>query len=266
MRSSASLPIILVSIPSTPLAGILNTLGLARRRTYAFIGFSFPLTFTGSVGRMSKIPCTRRYVSWEISMPPTGAWLSRRLAVLTVSPIAVNSPVVPILPRRAGPLLTPILNLRWFSVFNSLSRAQISSCMARAALRAHSGSFSLDVSAPHIAITLSPMCLSIVPPFSTITLSSRSQRRFMISVTSSASMVSDIEVKPEMSAKSIVTCLRCSCSACKGSRALSLSLSAEMEVSTATSPRIDLWDSRVSIAFSSFSLSVIFPLRSRVPA
>ncbi len=56
----------------------------------------------------------------------------------------------------------------------------------------------------------SPMYLSIVPPNPVITAVSRSNARSMISCTTSGSSFSLIAVKPEMSAKRIVTVRRSS--------------------------------------------------------
>src|SRR6478735_2662773 len=138
-----------------------------------------------------------------LPISPSGASCSSRLATFTASPITLNSPAVPTVPTGAGPVFTPI---RIASAFPDASRMSASASWSPSAARtARSASSSRATSVPQTAISASPMCLSMRPPCSTTTTSSRAHREFMRSITSSASRVSDIAVKPLTSAKSTVT-------------------------------------------------------------
>ena len=141
-----------------------------------------------------------------MSTPWTGARCSSLLATLTVSPITVVSAVVPIVPRCPGPVLIPTRIAT--SMPDSAANAASRSCSARPARTARSGSSSRVASAPHTAISASPMCLSIRPPWLVTTTSSRVQMSFIIADTNSASMCSDIAVNPLTSANNTVTCRR----------------------------------------------------------
>ncbi len=160
--SSCSRPAMAVSTPSIPRVGIRNVRGLARSTTYARTGFVRPLTPSGSSGLTSNTPRTCRYVSCAIITPFAGARCSSRDATFTVSPIAVNSRVVATSPSTTAPVQMPtrITSDRLVDALKSATAR----CNASPARTACSGSFSLDNSAPHTAITASPMCLSIRPP------------------------------------------------------------------------------------------------------
>jgi hypothetical protein len=136
-------------------------------------------------------------------------------------------------------------------------KSRSSFCIASAARIARSGSFSCAVGAPNSAITASPICLSIVPPCAMIAASRRVHSAFIVALTSSGSIVSDIAVKPETSANSTVTCLRC-CSAAGCARIVaSFSRIGARAALTTASPRMVRWLSSAVIACSSCSRSFI---------
>ncbi len=184
--------------------------------------------------------------------------------------MAVYSAVVPTSPTRTRPVFIPIRICSGVSpalaVRFSLTPTKVrsSACISRAVRIARSGSSSWAVGAPKSAITASPMCLSILPPWAVITVSRRVQSAFIIALTSSGSIVSTIAVKPEMSAKSTVTCLRCcavpGCCACK---AASFSRMGASAASTTASPRRARWASSASIACSSCPRSFTRSLHAR---
>ena len=196
-------------------------------------------------------------------IPFNGAAFCSRLAVFTVSPIAVISPVVPTTPSSAAPVLMPIrmaIVCSSGSAFNPgislLLFSRISSaCISSAARIACSASSSCAASAPHTAIMASPMCLSIRPRRWVIIRSSRSHNAFIRSVISSASICSASAVNPERSANKTVTIFRCwaSCSAspCPAFNAASFCSIESSASSTTASPSTGRCASKAAIASSS---------------
>src|ERR1041385_1833070 len=80
--------------------------------------------------------------------------------------------------------------------------------MARPARTARTGSSSRDCRAPKTAITASPICFSVMPPWAAMISSSFCQTVLMKSRTSSASRLWTKVVKPAKSANRTVICLR----------------------------------------------------------
>ena len=181
-------------------------------------------------------------------IPPGGAACCKRLATLTVSPMAVYSPVVPTFPNKTGPEWIPTrietIEARSASTGSApredperllrlvCSRA---ACISKAARTACAASSSCETCPPHTAMTASPICLSICPPRRKMAWSRRCHKAFIVSRTSSASMCSAIAVKPTTSANNIVTSLRRSSIGNISSRGRGETGSAELTVSNAAS-------------------------------
>jgi len=138
-------------------------------------------------------------------MPSGGAACSIRDARFTVLPMAVNSRVEPTSPNSTGPVFRPMRSTK--GALNSCRNVYKADCMAMAALMARSGSSSRAMGTPHRAITVSPMCLSTVPPWVVMTASICCQRAFELCASVAANF-SQSAVRPANSAKSTVTCLR----------------------------------------------------------
>lgn len=251
-RISSSRPTIRAQSPSRPRPREERKVrGRAVVTRYTWSGSCLPLRRSGGHGSPTKSPLTWRQVPCDTRTPSTGAACSNRLAVLTVSPITVCSPSVPTTPSSAGPVWMPMRMCRppAGAPEREGSWARISS----AACRAWAGSSSRAPSAPQSAMTASPMCLSMRPPWRRIAESTRAQSRFISSPTSSGSICSLSEVNPQTSPKSTVTWRR-SRGTCEA-RAASRACRAPSAASVAAAPSRGRCASSTARACSSSSRS-----------
>ena len=136
---------------------------------------------------------------------PASATSSRRAARLTVSPMAVKlrNSSLPMLPIRAGPVLTPTRN-RGQSGSRSAT-ASIAACMPRAALAARRAWSGWRAGALNRAMTASPTNWTTVPPLASSTGTARPKYWLSMATTRSGVVPSANGVNPRRSAKSTVT-------------------------------------------------------------
>src|SRR5215207_819287 len=126
-------------------------------RTQQAMGSRLPLTSMGSRGRaMARCLTASRVAGPSTTWPASATSCSRRAARLTVSPMAVKlrNSSLPMLPMRAGPVLTPTRN-RGQSVSRSAT-ASMAACRPRAALAARRAWSGWRAGALNRAMTASP--------------------------------------------------------------------------------------------------------------
>ena len=179
--------------------GLVRALIASHPRTGALL----PFATSGSTSRYSTRPRVARKVSSPTRMPPVGAAVCRRDAVLTTSPATIASPISALAPSEtiASPVLTATLTCRssWGSAAFITATALWTASAARTP---RSGSSPCATGAPKTAITASPMNFSTVPPNASISARRREWYWLRRARTSSGSRRSARAVNPSRSANS----------------------------------------------------------------
>src|SRR5829696_6383366 len=170
------------------------------------MGSRLPLTSMGSRGRaMARCLMASWVVGPRTTWPASATSCSRRAARLTVSPMAVKlrNSSLPMLPMRAGPVLTPTRN-RGQSGSRSAT-ASMADCIPRAALAARRAWSGWRAGALNRAMTASPTNCTTVPPLASSTGTARPKYWLSIPTTRSGVVFSENGVNPRRSANSTVT-------------------------------------------------------------
>ena len=180
---------------------------------------------------------------------------------MTPSPITEYScrPAIPNPPATTVPVLMPKCKPK--SVPRAALKSSNAADISNAARKARSASFSWVSGAPNSAITPSPINLSSVPWYFSITGTSRSKQSFIKSRTASGSRLSENAVKPATSANITVMNLRSPRkSAAEGAgraRAANLARKGARARSMTSAPNSARWPSSEAIARSSCSRSTM---------
>src|SRR5829696_2745269 len=170
------------------------------------MGSRLPLTSMESRGRaMARCLMASWVVGPRTTWPASATSCSRRAARLTVSPMAVKlrNSSLPMLPMRAGPVLTPTRN-RGQSGSRSAT-ASMADCIPRAALAARRAWSGWRAGALNRAMTASPTNCTTVPPLASSTGTARPKYWLSIPTTRSGVVFSENGVNPRRSANSTVT-------------------------------------------------------------